>query len=300
MTVAINKRQVVPMSEQLKRVELNFDNTIIHSRLYQFDKQVKDSGLSIKLGHKGAEHYFLGNQKYTITPGKYLLVNRHQSFDCHLNSEQAIEGFCLYLSKKMILETASYLNSKADQRLNAPFYTCRQEPVFLEKIYRTDEDELGIFLEQVRPLMANNQLMDLENFFYSLAEKLLISQSKVNRQVDNIKAARRSTREELYQRLCTARDYIFDNYRKDIQLEELSKTALLSKFHLLRSYREAFGVTPYRQVLNLRLKEAVQLLHGGATLEDIALSLGFSDRRSFTKAFKKAYGKAPSVYRSGE
>jgi len=297
MTVAINKRHVVPMSEKLNRVELNFDNIIIHSRLYRFEKQVKDSGLSIKLGHKGAEHYFFGNQKHTISSGKYLLVNRHQAFDCHLDSKQAVEAFCLYLSKKMILETASCLRSKAEQKLNDPFYTYQQEPVFLEKVYRTDEDELGMFLEQIRPLLESNQLMDLENFFYTLAEKLLISQSEVNRQVDRINAARRSTREELYRRLCMARDYIFDNYHKDIQLEELSKTALLSKFHLLRSYREAFGVTPYRQVLNIRLKEAVLLLQKGMTLEDIALSLGFSDRRSFTKAFKKVYGIAPSVYR---
>jgi AraC-like DNA-binding protein len=298
MTVAIKNPNVLPMSEQLKRVELNFDNVIIHSRLYQFEKKVHDSGLSIKLGHKGEEHYYIGNQKYSVAPGKYLLVNRHQSFDCYLNASQAVEAFCLYLSKDTIVETAHCLNTKQDHLLSELYSSKAEEPVFFEKVYRTDEDMLGQFLENLRPVLESGQLFDLDNFFYTLAEHLLISQAQVHQQINRIDAARRSTREELYRRLSIAKSYIFDHYKKDIQLEELSKVAMLSKYHLLRSYRQAFGITPYRQVLDLRLKEATTLLSQGMTLEKIAMHLGFSDRRSFTKAFKKVYGIAPSTYRT--
>lgn len=116
-------------------------------------------------------------------------------------------------------------------------------------------------------------------------------------QMQGITAKRRSTREELYRRLCIARQYIFENFHRDIQLDELAREAAMSKYHLLRTYREAFGTTPYRQVLDLRLDAARELLDNRQTLEDIAFQLGFSDRRSFTKAFKKAHGVAPSIYR---
>jgi AraC family transcriptional regulator len=298
MTLISTPLKIKNMSEQLRRVELNFDNAIIHSKLYKFEKKVYDSGLSIKLGHRGEEHYFIDNKKYAITRGEYLLVNRHRAFDCHLDSSELIEGFCLYLSQPIILETIHTLESKNEKLLDSISYNERREPQFLEKVYSTSGDVLGQFLEGIRPMLERNQLLDLDSFFYTLAEKLLISQASINKQIDSISAARRSTREELYRRLSIARQYIQDNFQKDIQLEELSREAMLSKFHLLRSYREAFGTTPYRQVLNLRLKHSVKLLQEGQTLESIALSLGFSDRRSFTKAFKKVFGCAPSHYRA--
>lgn len=298
MTLVTTSAKIKNMSEQLKRVELNFDNVIIHSRLYHFEKKVYDSGLSIKVGHKGEEHYYIDNRQYTIKRGNYLLVNRHRAFDCHLDSTDPIEGFCLYLSQSVILETMHTLESQNEKLLDSLSYNSRKEPQFLEKVYSTSGDVLGQFIEGIRPILEHNQPLDLDNFFYTLAKKLLISQASINEQINSISAARRSTREELYRRLSIARQYIFDNFQRDIQLEELSREAMLSKFHLLRSYREAFGTTPYRQVLDLRLKHSVKLLEEGETLESIALSLGFSDRRSFTKAFKKVFGCAPSHYRA--
>ncbi|MBV6654593.1 MAG: helix-turn-helix transcriptional regulator, partial [Mameliella sp.] len=89
----------------------------------------------------------------------------------------------------------------------------------------------------------------------------------------------------------------FDNYCSDLQLEALAKAALLSKYHLLRTYKQAFGITPYQQVLDLRLTKATKLVREGDNLSHIARQLCFSDRRSFTKAFKKKFGVAPSHFR---
>jgi hypothetical protein len=130
---ATPSRSIQKMSEQLNVVDLNFDNTIIHSCINTFQKEVKDSGLSIKLAHKGDEHYFFKNQRLSISPGEYLLVNRHQSFDCYLNAPQAIEGFCLYLSKNTILDTVKGVRSSQHQLLDYWGEQGEQEPLFLEK-----------------------------------------------------------------------------------------------------------------------------------------------------------------------
>ncbi|MCB0560910.1 MAG: helix-turn-helix transcriptional regulator [Lewinellaceae bacterium] len=124
-----------------------------------------------------------------------------------------------------------------------------------------------------------------------------LRQQEIERQLQGITAKRPSTRKELYRRLCIVRQYILENFHRNIQLDELSREAALSKYHLLRTYKEAFGATPYRQVLDLRLGASKALLADGYTIEDIAFRLGFSDRRSFTKSFKKAFGVAPSVLR---
>ncbi len=295
MTKATSHPQVHRVSELLRRVELNFDNKIFHSRFLHFEKDVRDSGLSIKLGHKGEEHYILDGERHTIRPGRFLIVNRHRSFHCHLRDTEPVEGFCLYLSENVLCETAASLQRSPEEQLDSPFSALGHTPAFFERVYHVEENELGRFLEQMRPWLARRQALDFDAFFYLLAEKLLRSHWQEEKQIECIGAGRRSTREELFRRLNIAHQYILDNYRQDIQLDQLAREAALSKYHLLRTYKEAYGTTPYRQVLNLRLEHARRLLARGQKLEDIAYQLGFSGRRSFTK---KAFGIAPSQYRA--
>lgn len=293
------RQPLVRMSQQLQHTPLNFDDVIIHSRLRDFDKSVSDSGLSIKLGHIGTERYFFKNRQVSLQRGEYLLVNRHQTFDCLIRSPTTVEGFCFYLSPRLIQEAASGLSRTAEDLLDHPAPKSAKAPRFLEKIYRTDENELGCYLEQLRPALATQGELDFNQVFFNVATALLRTHWSTEQEMQGINCARRSTREELYRRLCTARQYIYDNYCNDLQLEELAKAALLSKYHLLRTYKQAFGITPYQQVLQLRLRKAARLVREGDNLSSVARELGFSDRRSFTKAFKKKFGVAPSHYRMG-
>jgi len=115
--------------------------------------------------------------------------------------------------------------------------------------------------------------------------------------VQNLSARKMSTKTELFERLSKARLYIESHYDKPIQLDDLARVAMLSKYHMLRSYKEAFGITPYKQVLKLRLAKAKEMLEETYSFDEIAYHLGFSDRRSFTKAFKKGLGISPAKYR---
>ena len=112
-----------------------------------------------------------------------------------------------------------------------------------------------------------------------------------------IPSRKQATKEALYGRLLVARDYIEANYTHSFKLDELARKALISKYHLLRTYKVAFGITPYQHVLYLRLKRAAGLLSKDLSLEEIAQEIGFSDRRSFTKAFRKMYNCSPSEFK---
>ncbi|RMG78118.1 MAG: AraC family transcriptional regulator [Bacteroidetes bacterium] len=119
-------------------------------------------------------------------------------------------------------------------------------------------------------------------------------------EMNRIGSAKMTTRRELYARLCLTRKYILRHFQSPIQLDELSKVAFLSKYHLLRTYKSVFGITPYQEVIKLRLARAKDLMRTGEkSLEEIAFEVGFSDRRSFTKAFKKETGQPPSCFRGG-
>jgi AraC-like DNA-binding protein len=70
----------------------------------------------------------------------------------------------------------------------------------------------------------------------------------------------------------------------------------LSRFALMRRFRDDFGITPHAFVLRLRIERARERLAQGADLREVALELGFADQPHFTRAFKSVLGMTPGEY----
>ncbi|HET6569451.1 MAG TPA: AraC family transcriptional regulator [Rhodothermales bacterium] len=82
-----------------------------------------------------------------------------------------------------------------------------------------------------------------------------------------------------------------------LDLERLAETAGVSKFHLVRLFRESEGTTPWAYVRALRLRKAKELLESDLPLVDVALQAGYYDQSHLNRAFREAEGKTPGQYR---
>ncbi|SFE72889.1 AraC-type DNA-binding protein [Paenibacillus catalpae] len=92
--------------------------------------------------------------------------------------------------------------------------------------------------------------------------------------------------------------YLHDCYDDTINIDELAGIALQSRYHFVRSFREATGTTPYQYLLKLRITEAMnRLRRTDATIGQISVDLGFSSTSQFHRAFLKMTGVTPQVYR---
>jgi AraC-like DNA-binding protein len=81
-------------------------------------------------------------------------------------------------------------------------------------------------------------------------------------------------------------------------LPRMAASIAISREHLRRLCRAGYGCSPHRQLVTLRLRQAAHLLvHTTLSLERIAVRVGFSDGFSLSRAFKRHFGAAPSVYR---
>ncbi len=93
-------------------------------------------------------------------------------------------------------------------------------------------------------------------------------------------------------------DRIQDQPGQDLTLEVLAEQTGFSPSHFARLFRRTTGETPHQVVLRLRLDRAKQLLEAtNLSLAHIASECGFADQSSFTRAFKRALGVPPRVYR---
>ncbi|MFB9327981.1 helix-turn-helix domain-containing protein [Paenibacillus aurantiacus] len=94
-------------------------------------------------------------------------------------------------------------------------------------------------------------------------------------------------------------EYIHAHYADEIHIDALASIALQSRFHFIRSFKNAVGVTPYQYVLLLRIEEAMRRLERTElSVTDISCSLGFSSPSQFYRAFARSAGMTPEKWRN--
>lgn len=100
------------------------------------------------------------------------------------------------------------------------------------------------------------------------------------------------------EKLAQVREYLKAHFDRRLTLDGLAERFFISKYHLARSYKQAYGITIGGELTALRISRAKSLLRFSTmTVEEIAVSCGCSDASYFTKLFKKAEGVTPLEYR---
>lgn len=91
--------------------------------------------------------------------------------------------------------------------------------------------------------------------------------------------------------------YVRGNFSSDLlNVAELTREFAMSESTLLRQLKRMTGLTPVQYLLEVRLAEARHLLEtrGCDTVAEVADRVGYSDARSFSRAFRARFGKLPS------
>ena len=93
-----------------------------------------------------------------------------------------------------------------------------------------------------------------------------------------------------------AREYIEAYCSAKIVLQSLADLVGLSKYHFIRVFREATGLSPAQYQTQVRIQQAKGLLRQGHPISGVAARLGFSDQSHFTRQFKRWVGVTPGHY----
>ena len=100
-------------------------------------------------------------------------------------------------------------------------------------------------------------------------------------------------------RLRRARDVVDRDYAKPLDVPALARVALMSSGHFSRSFRAAFGETPYSYLMTRRIERAKALLRrGDLSVTDVCFAVGCTSLGSFSTRFTELVGESPSAYRA--
>lgn len=93
-------------------------------------------------------------------------------------------------------------------------------------------------------------------------------------------------------------DYIDNNFRSPITMEQLCRITGVSKQYLCRLFRNTLNVRPMEYIAKRRIQAAKELLTGTKmSIEEIVEQTGFCGSSYFCKLFKRYEGITPTQFR---
>jgi two-component system response regulator YesN len=97
-----------------------------------------------------------------------------------------------------------------------------------------------------------------------------------------------------------AKNYIEINYKKDISLDDVSRTVDISPYYFSKLFKEETGENFIDYLTNIRIEKAKSLLkNSDLSIKNICVDTGYSDPNYFSRIFKKLVGVTPTEYREG-
>lgn len=91
---------------------------------------------------------------------------------------------------------------------------------------------------------------------------------------------------------------IWKRYSEPLSLHDIAQSAILSRFHFSRIFKDATGVSPGRYLSAVRIYQAKRMLATTPMkVTDISFAVGFDSLGSFTNHFTDSVGISPSRFR---
>ncbi len=132
----------------------------------------------------------------------------------------------------------------------------------------------------------------------TLAEIVSFNQHSVKESL-KLEVKKRSTRNENYKRLATAREWIENNFNQPLSLKDLAQLTSMNEQHFLRQFRRVFHKTPHQYLIDKRIEEAQKLLRSkDLSVQEICSSVGWESVATFSHLFKQRTGQAPGEFRA--
>lgn len=157
-------------------------------------------------------------------------------------------------------------------------------------------DEIAEYFEiksyNILPKLRNNsffssfaRLEDVSRFICGLMDRIYDAVR------NNIKANEKAN-------IYKIKEYIDQNYFREIKLTMFSEKFYLSKEYLSKLFKNEFGYSIYEYVLKVRMETAkIMLADSKIKIQSICENVGYNDANYFSKAFKGLFGLSPSEYR---
>lgn len=272
-------------SEQFSQTEktgyLNEDFRLFHIK----DQTKKEFAYHYHDFHKvvifisGKVVYHIEGKAYQLRPWDILLVNRHAIHRSEIDPSVPYERFILWIQNDILWQELLKCFQKANDRnynlirLNSALQEKMKDILFeLETSTKSD----GYGKEILTQSLFLQFMVYLNRIFL---EKQYIFDKK-SYTFDS--------------QIASILQYINHNLKEDLSVETLSARYYVSKYHLMRKFKQETGYTLHNYIVNKRLLMARTLISNGMPVTKAAQESGFAEYSTFSRAYRKQFKTNPS------
>lgn len=227
----------------------------------------------------GKVTYHIEGKAYHLKPWDILLVSRHAIHKSEIDASVPYERFILWIKNdipnKQLLQCFQKASDRSYNlvRLNSSLQEKLKDVLFeLEASARSEafgKDILTQALFQEFMVYLNRIFLEKQYIFDKKSHSY-------DSQIANILK------------------YINHHLGEDLSVDALASRHYISKYHLMRKFKEETGYTLHNYVINKRLLQARTLISEGTPILKAAHESGFAEYSTFSRAYRKQFGKAPS------
>jgi len=277
-----------------------FPSVIIHTKVRECYRPDIKGPFSFFLNIRGNSLCSVDRQSTRIDEENYFVSNRSQSYTLQVEENSGgAETFNIHFGEFFSESVLNSLITPTDRILDAGTEKQLSPISFFNQLHHRD----ATFNALIRAILTSyhetgHNRLRFEEQLTALLSYHLRQHRQIAETVNNLPPARKATRVELYKRLSRAMDVLRSGFYGEINLDQLATEACLSKYHFLRLFRLAYGLSPYQYLQHLRLEKARVLLADSVMpITDLAGLLGFDNSQSFSRLFYQRMGLYPTQYR---
>ena len=227
----------------------------------------------------GKAAYHIEGKSYYLKPWDILLVNRHAIHKPEIDFSVPYERFVLWIR---------------DDIKSTELLRCFQKAIDRSyNLIRLDSDTQEKLKQLLYELEAalKDEKFGSELLGSALFTQFMVYVNRIFLEKQYIYDTRSYSSDSQIEELLR---YINHNLTEDLSIETLARKYYLSKYHMMRKFKEETGYTIHNYIISKRLLLARTKIAEGAPVLKAAQLSGFSDYTTFSRAYKKQFGTAPS------
>ena len=230
----------------------------------------------------GSGSYTVDGQRYLLQPGDVVLINSGSVHRPELGIGERYERVILYISPDFLRQ-----ESTPDCDLLDCFQKGNSHVLRLPEHQKQKLQAMVDALEQ--------ELQDNRYGRQILSKALLLRlMVQLCRYVNREDIPYVQPLQPKNDRILDILQYLDAHSAEDLDIDRLAEEFYISKYHMMRLFRQETGITIHTYLNQRRLAYARSLIHKNVRATDACYRAGFRSYSSFTRAYAKHFGTTPT------
>ncbi len=229
---------------------------------------------------RGAGNYVVEGEKYDLRPATLMFFRPGEFHYVDVRREEPYERYVFHFTAEGVPAAASALARLEERPFGeGNFYSIEDVPLGVSSLFERFEGAIGLRHEAAEEL-----------------SRLLLSELLLLLSLTPPTKHKRRKEEPLAARVIR---YVNAHIAEPLSLDDIAGEFYVSKYYLCRAFKRHNGISILGYINGKRVMMARQMIESGEVAAVVSERVGFSDYSTFYRAYRKAYGHAPTEARRG-